>query len=332
VSIARTVLIVDDDTQVREALRRIFTSAGSDCRVAANGREGLEMFHASNPVLIMTDIMMPAMSGLELLERVRAANTDTAVIVLTGTPTVQTAIDSLRLGADDYLTKPADPDELLSAATRAVKQRQLRVGRREYHALLERVEASPAMAFLHAHGLDVEPKSLPADLMAAIADAKALYRAKAGQEGLTAEEVEVARSGGLDPEPNRGADPLAQGVAAYARLIRTGLTAKQAAARLGVSDARIRQRLQARTLLAVREGRVWKLPLFQFTKRGELPGWAEVCPSLPAAASPVAVERWLALPHPDLVTGDSETPTTPRAWLTEGRPPRAVAALAGELA
>lgn len=193
---------------------------------------------------------------------------------------------------------------------------------------------SQTMAFLHARGLDVEPKGLATALRAAIAETEALYRAKPGREGLTAEEVEAARSGGLDSQPARGAraDPLVQGVAAYASLIHTGLTARQAAARLGVSDARVRQRLQARTLLAVREGRSWKLPVFQFTKRGELPGWSEVCPSLPSATSPVAAERWLALPHPDLVTGANETPISPRAWLLEGRPPEAVAALAGELA
>lgn len=196
------------------------------------------------------------------------------------------------------------------------------------------VKDSQTMAFLHARGLNVEPKGLATALRAAVAETQALYRARPGQEGLTAEEVEAARSGGLDPRPARGsrADPLVQGVAAYASLIHTALTARQAAARLGVSDARVRQRLQARTLLAVREGRSWKLPVFQFTKRGELPGWGEVCPSLPPAASPLAVERWLRLSHSDLVTGDDETPMSPRAWLLEGRPPEAVAALAGELA
>ena len=220
-----------------------------------------------------------------------------------------------------------------------VPQRAVKAASAEYKVMKNRlariaVKDSQTMAFLHARGLDVEPKGLAAALRVAIAQIEALYRAKPGQEGLTAEEVEAARSGGLDPQPARGAraDPLVQGVVAYASLIHTGLTTRQTAARLGVSDARVRQRLQARTLLAVREGRSWKLPVFQFTKRGALPGWGQVCPSLPPAASPVAVERWLRLPHPDLVTGENETPISPRAWLLEGRPPEAVAALAGELA
>ena len=152
------------------------------------------------------------------------------------------------------------------------------------------VKDSQTMAFLHARGLDVAPKGLAAALRIAIAQIEALYRAKPGQEGLTAEEVEAARSGGLDPQPARGAraDPLVQGVVAYAGLIHTGLTTRQTAARLGVSDARVRQRLQARTLLAVREGLSWRLPVFQFTKRGELPGWGAAARAflLPRLLSP----------------------------------------------
>ena len=227
---------------------------------------------------------------------------------------------------------------MTKAKARSVPQRAVKAPFAEYkvksHLARIAVKDSQTMAFLHGRGLDVEPKGLAAALRVAIAQIEALYRAKPGQEGLTSEEVGAARSGGLDPQPPRGAraDPLVQSVVAYASLIHTGLTTRQTAARLGVSDARVRQRLQARTLLAVREGLSWKLPVFQFTKRGELPGWGEVCLSLPSAASPVGVERWLRLPHPDLVTGENETPISPRGWLLAGRPPAAVAALAGELA
>jgi hypothetical protein len=189
-------------------------------------------------------------------------------------------------------------------------------------------------AFLHAHGLAVEPKELAAGLQVALEAIQALYYPPAGQEGLTAEEVEVARSGGLEPQPIEGGgpDPLLSGVVAFAGLITSGLTTLQAAARLGVSDARIRQRLHGRTLLGIQARHVWKLPVFQFTEQGELPGWTEVCPYLPWTVSPVAVERWLVLAHPDLVTGADEAPVSPRQWLLSGRPPQDVAALAAELA
>ncbi len=188
------------------------------------------------------------------------------------------------------------------------------------------------LAFLHARGLEIEPKALSAALRAAVAAIEAAYYPERGQEGLTSEEMRIARAGGLSTADRTGAaDPLVQSVVAYAGLLDTGLTTTQAAKRLGVSDARIRQRLAERTLLAVREGRVWKLPLFQFTRKGELPGWGEVCPRLPPAASPVALDRWLSLPHPDLVVGADERPTSPREWLAAGRPAQTVAQLAAEL-
>jgi excisionase family DNA binding protein len=189
------------------------------------------------------------------------------------------------------------------------------------------------LAFLHAHGLDVEPEGLLSALRSAVEAIEARYPAEPGREGLTEAEAAVARSGGLEPQPARGAaDPLVQGVVALAGMIHTGLTTREAANRLDVSDARIRQRVNEHSLLAIRDGRTWRVPLFQLEGGGELPGWAQVCRALPMAASPVAVERWLSLPHPDLVTGEEVEPVSPRGWLIAGRPPDAVAALAGELA
>lgn len=189
------------------------------------------------------------------------------------------------------------------------------------------------LAYLHARGLDVAPEGLAAALKAALAKIQALYYPNPGEEGLTAGEAAVFQSGGLDPRPARhgGEDPLVAGVMAYAGLVSSGLTTLQAAKRLGVSDARIRQRLQDHSLLGLRSGRSWRLPIFQFTPKGELPGWSEVCARLPEAISPVAVERWLRLPHPDLVAGVDERPLSPRQWLLEGRPALRVADLAGEL-
>jgi hypothetical protein len=190
-----------------------------------------------------------------------------------------------------------------------------------------------AMAFLHAHGLDVDPRGLTAQLRGVIETLQALYFPQPGQEGLTVAEQEVLRSGGLDPTPRAhgAADPLLLGALTHAALVETGLTTLQAAKMLRVTDARIRQRLQERTLMAIRAGRSWKLPPFQFADGAELPGWGEVCQKLPLEISPVAVERWLMLPNCDLVLGDDEAPSSPRAWLLEGRPAKAVALLAEAL-
>ncbi len=134
----REILIVDDDAQVREVLHQIFLSANYHCLLAANGKEGLDIFRASHPPLIVTDLKMPVMDGIGLLEGVRESDEDAAVVVLTGAPDVKTAIDSLKLGAYDFIMKPVNVDELLFAAERALERRQLLIERRQYHELLER--------------------------------------------------------------------------------------------------------------------------------------------------------------------------------------------------
>ena len=132
------VLIVDDDTDVRELLHEIFRSSGYGCRLAANGREALEAFEAERPALTVTDIKMPVMDGLEFLRRARAADPDAVVLVLTGVGDVRTAVESLTSGVHDFILKPVNPDDLLHAAQRALEHRRSLVSRREHQALLER--------------------------------------------------------------------------------------------------------------------------------------------------------------------------------------------------
>jgi response regulator RpfG family c-di-GMP phosphodiesterase len=122
-------------------LQQIFLSAGYDCLPASNGHEGAAIFRVSRPPLTVTDLRMPGLDGIALLSAIRDLDADAAVVVLTGAPDVKTAIDSLRLGADDFIMKPVNVDELLIAAERALERRQLLVERREYQTRLEhRVE------------------------------------------------------------------------------------------------------------------------------------------------------------------------------------------------
>jgi response regulator RpfG family c-di-GMP phosphodiesterase len=132
------VLIVDDDRQVRDVLHEIFLSHGYMCNLATDGREGLELFQATRPPLTVTDVKMPVMDGLEFLRRIRGLDPDAAVIMLTGVGDVKTAIESLKVGAYDFIVKPVNVEELLIAAERAAERRQLLIERREYQATLER--------------------------------------------------------------------------------------------------------------------------------------------------------------------------------------------------
>jgi response regulator RpfG family c-di-GMP phosphodiesterase len=132
------VLIVDDDRQMREVLHEVFLSRGYKCHLAGNGQEGLEVFGSVRPPLTVTDMRMPVLDGLEFLKRARARDGDAAILVLTGGGDMRTAIESLKIGAYDFILKPVNVDELLIAAERALERRQLLIERREYEALLER--------------------------------------------------------------------------------------------------------------------------------------------------------------------------------------------------
>jgi response regulator RpfG family c-di-GMP phosphodiesterase len=132
------ILIVDDDRQVREVLHQIFLSAGYKCHLAEDGRQGVTAFAEARPQLVVTDLKMPVMGGIELLQQIRGSDGDAAVIVLTGAADVKTAIDSLKLGAYDFIMKPVNVEELLIAADRALERRQLLIERRAYQEKLER--------------------------------------------------------------------------------------------------------------------------------------------------------------------------------------------------
>jgi response regulator RpfG family c-di-GMP phosphodiesterase len=136
--VPRDILIVDDDRQVRDVLHQIFLVAGYHCLLAPDGRQGLDLFRTARPPLVVTDLKMPVMNGIDLLRQVRELDEDAAVVVLTGAADVKTAIDSLKLGAYDFIMKPVNVDELLIAAERALERRTLLIERREYQQTLER--------------------------------------------------------------------------------------------------------------------------------------------------------------------------------------------------
>lgn len=107
---------------------------------------------------------------------------------------------------------------------------------------------------------------------------------------------------------------------------------EDAAERLGVNGSRGRQRLADRSLCGIKHVGSWRLPAFQFTERGLVPGIDIVLKALPADLSVVAIARWLETPNPDLCTrDDDERPLTPLEWLAAGHPAGAAADLASAL-
>jgi response regulator RpfG family c-di-GMP phosphodiesterase len=133
----RRILIVDDEREIRTTLHAVFGSAGYECRVARDGHEAARLFETERSPLTITDLKMPGMDGLQLLQHVRARDADAAVIMLTGAADVRAAVESLKQGASDFILKPVNLDQVLLSAERALERRQLLIERREHQALLE---------------------------------------------------------------------------------------------------------------------------------------------------------------------------------------------------
>lgn len=119
---ASTVLVVDDDRAVRESLRRSLEFNGYQVAMASDGAEALATFAGIAPDLVVMDVMMPRLDGLETTRALRAAGHDVPILVLTARDAVGDRVDGLDAGADDYLTKPFALEELL-ARLRALLRR-----------------------------------------------------------------------------------------------------------------------------------------------------------------------------------------------------------------
>jgi two-component system, OmpR family, response regulator MprA len=116
------ILVVDDDRAVRESLRRSLAFNGYEVDVAADGGEALERLRAERPDALVLDVMMPRVGGLETCRRLRADGDDVPILVLTARDSVADRVAGLDAGADDYLVKPFDLEELL-ARLRALLRR-----------------------------------------------------------------------------------------------------------------------------------------------------------------------------------------------------------------
>ena len=116
----RRVLVVDDETGVRESLRMLLKER-YEVLTAASGNESLRRLDSELVDIVLLDILMPGMDGLEVLERIKEQNLPTQVVMLTATKTVKTAVTAMKLGAFDYVTKPFDIDELQLIVERAVE-------------------------------------------------------------------------------------------------------------------------------------------------------------------------------------------------------------------
>ncbi|HEY0970223.1 MAG TPA: sigma-54 dependent transcriptional regulator [Gemmatimonadales bacterium] len=125
-----SVLVVDDETGILDTLRILLRNAGFDVRTAHGGRAGLQALEESSPDILLTDIRMPGVDGVQLLAAARARDADLPVILMTAQATLQSAMQAVNEGAYHYVQKPFGNDELLAILRRAAEHRDLRVENR----------------------------------------------------------------------------------------------------------------------------------------------------------------------------------------------------------
>ena len=121
-----TILIVEDDPRMQKVLQRVFSGEHTAVVTAGVGQTGLDLFRTHRPTAVILDLILPEISGRELCQSMKAISNDTPVIVLSAVAAVVDKVLLLELGADDYVTKPFSPRELMARVQAAIRRRRKR--------------------------------------------------------------------------------------------------------------------------------------------------------------------------------------------------------------
>ncbi len=122
----KNVLIVDDDPDVLTMLEGLLKKLEYNPYVAANGEEAVRVIDSNKIDVVVSDLVMPEMNGMELLKRVKSRKGDIPFVMITGHPSIETAVEAIQKGAYDYLTKPFQAEEVRIKIDRALEKRGLR--------------------------------------------------------------------------------------------------------------------------------------------------------------------------------------------------------------
>ncbi|HEU0069501.1 MAG TPA: sigma-54 dependent transcriptional regulator, partial [Nitrospiraceae bacterium] len=120
------ILVVDDDAEMRELVHDVFKERGHQITTAGSGQEALKLLAEQDYAVVLTDLRMKGMPGTELLAEIRRLYPDIGVILMTGFGSVDTAVEAMKRGASDYLTKPVKNDELVRVVERSIREASLR--------------------------------------------------------------------------------------------------------------------------------------------------------------------------------------------------------------
>jgi DNA-binding response OmpR family regulator len=119
-----TILVVEDDPRMQRVLQRMFLAENYDVVTAGDGQTGLDLFRSRRPVAVVLDLILPQISGRELCQKFKAIASDTPVIVVSAIAEVVDKVLLLELGADDYVTKPFSPRELMARVQAAIRRQR----------------------------------------------------------------------------------------------------------------------------------------------------------------------------------------------------------------
>jgi len=120
-----SILIVEDDSTMRHLIRDTLAAEGIAAQMSEDSRAAANLIEQSRVDIVLTDLMMPHLDGMEILARARHHNPDCVVIVITGYGTIESAVEAIRKGAYDYVQKPFEPDALVLAVQRAMEHARL---------------------------------------------------------------------------------------------------------------------------------------------------------------------------------------------------------------
>ncbi|PIV19967.1 MAG: hypothetical protein COZ69_04315 [Deltaproteobacteria bacterium CG_4_8_14_3_um_filter_45_9] len=133
----KVILIVEDDPTVGESLRLLLKKKGHEILLASNGKEALQLFRHKIVDLVITDVVMPKMDGIELLEAVKGLRPETEVIVISAQGTIEKAVQAMKLGASDFIEKPINPRVISLLVERALEKQTLILQNRDLRSRLE---------------------------------------------------------------------------------------------------------------------------------------------------------------------------------------------------
>ena len=124
--IPKRLLVVDDEESMRDLLSEYLTEYGYDVTCAANGKEALQLYQQGHFDIVLSDLFMEPMDGLELLKMIKEINPEAIFIMITGYPTIESSVEVIKKGARDYITKPFNIDEIKVKIDRALLEQHLK--------------------------------------------------------------------------------------------------------------------------------------------------------------------------------------------------------------